>query len=215
MEKRAGRKTAGLRETPSPQPPETWVWTNKTHVLSFQDHNGNSSFMVFESEENTLLPPLVNFNIYCTHPEGALPQAEDLEDELRAMHAQIATDGFDDDDHYRLDVYFLPNASNEDCIAHYQAEKATRGNSMEMLLEAENKLDTDFPPPGTPRLPGMLETYDDSELSGVLFVYPDSSWKKGMQIMCFISYSADFVLGQTFDERWYGFDSDAGMTLGL
>lgn len=169
--------------------------------------------MVFESEEGTLLPPLINLNIYYTHPGGPLPQTEGLEDDLREMHAQIAAEGFDDD-HYRLDVYFLPSNSNEDCIAHYQAEKAARGNSMDMLHEAEIRLNTDLPPPTTPRLPGMLEAYDDSDLSGVLFVYHERTWRDGVQRMCLISYDAGFELGQTFDERWYGLDPDAGKTLG-
>lgn len=102
--------------------------------------------MVFESEENTSLPPLVNINMYFAHSEGPLPQPAELIEDLRAMHDQIAGDGFDDDN-YGFDTYFLPSASNEECIAHYQAEKTVRGNSFDMRHEAEIRLDTDFPPP--------------------------------------------------------------------
>ncbi|KAI9043622.1 uncharacterized protein KD926_003392 [Aspergillus affinis] len=212
MRKRAARKAAGLRETPSPEPPKRYYGSVEIHVLPFTDHGGNPSFTVFESQEDILLPPLTNLSIYFTHPEGPLPETEDFEDDLRAMHAQIRTDGFDDDN-YRLEVYFLPNASNEDCIAHYQAEKAIRENSMDMLLEAEIRLDTDFPPPATPRPPGMLEIYD-SDLSVVLFVHPDRSWRSGAQRMCYISCSLGFELGQGFDEKWYGFGHPTDQSLG-
>lgn len=212
MRERATRKAAGLRESPSPGPPEIRVWTIKTHVLPFQNHGGNPSFMVFESKEHVLLPPLFNFNIYFTHPEGPLAQTSDLEDDIRDLLAWIRTDGCDDDS-YRLDVYFLPNASSEDCIAHYEAEKATREGSRGMCLEAEIRLDTGFPPPTPPRLPGMLETYDHSRLTGVLFVHPDRSWRNGAQGMRYIRYEADSELGQGFCEDWHDVipDGDGGL----
>ncbi|KAL3479982.1 hypothetical protein BJX99DRAFT_254868 [Aspergillus californicus] len=204
MRKRAERKARGQRETPSPSPspPPPQSWTNKTHVLPFQDHAGYRFFMVFESEENTFLPPLVNINMYFTHSEGPLPEPAELEEDLRAMHDQIATDGFGDAS-YRLDIYFLPSASSEACIAHYQAEKAVRGNSFHMRHEAEIRLDTDSPPPTTPRLPGMVEIYDRDD-SGVLFVYPDQSWRGGRQRMCYLHSPPGLELGpQAFDAEWY------------
>ncbi|KAL4745510.1 hypothetical protein BDW72DRAFT_208147 [Aspergillus terricola var. indicus] len=164
MRERAVRKAAGRRETSSPEPPQRQYRPLKTHVLPFQDHCGSPSFMVFESEEHNLLPPL------------------------------IAAEGFDDD-HWRLDVYFLPNATNEDCIAHYQAEKAVH-----------------LPPPTTPRLPGMIEIYDD-DYHGVLFVHPDRSWRDGAQRMCHICYGPGFDLGQPLDESWYGVDPDPDQSL--
>ncbi|KAK1144609.1 hypothetical protein N8T08_004912 [Aspergillus melleus] len=211
MRDRATRKAAGIRETPLP--PEIRVWTLKTHVLPFQDHGRNPSFMVFESKEYILLPPLFNFNIYFTHPDGPLAQPSDMKDDLRAMLARIRTDGCNDDS-YRLDVYFLPNASSEDCIAHYEAEKATREGSRGMCLEAEIRIDTDFPPPTTPRLPGMLETYDHSRLNGVLFIYPDRSWRNGTQGMHYIRYGADSEPGQGFYEDWHDMISDGHGRLG-
>lgn len=217
MCERAVRKAAGLRETPSPSPePRSWgSRAIETHVLPFHDHGGNTAFMVFESEKNILLPPLFNLNIYFTHSDGPLAQTDNIEDDLRAMHTQIRADGFDDD-HYRLDIYFLPNASSEDCIAHYEVEKATREDSMGLRLEAEIRLDTDFPPPTIPRLPGMVKVYHPLKCayySGVLFVHPDRSWRNGAHRMRYIRYGTGIELGQGFDEEWY--DIIRGTNIGL
>ncbi|CBF70080.1 predicted protein [Aspergillus nidulans FGSC A4] len=158
MYQRAARKAAGRQETSSPEPPQRQYRPLKTHVLPFQDHGKSPSFMVSESEEHSLLPPL------------------------------IAAEGFDDN-HWRLDVYFLSNATNEGRFAHYQAEKAVR-----------------LPPPTTPRLPGMIEIYDDD-------YHPDRSWRDGALHMCHICYGPGFELGQPLDESWYGIDPDPDQSL--
>ncbi|KAL2827356.1 hypothetical protein BDW59DRAFT_160321 [Aspergillus cavernicola] len=136
------------------------------------------------------------------------------------MHAQILADGIEEF-HFRLDVYFLPNASNEDCIAHYQAEKAIRGDFMQMRQDAEQRLDANLPPPDqpTPRLPGMINIYSPIkglDLSELLFIHPDRSWRDGAQRMCYITYGPGFELGQPFGEGWYGFEvGDDDESLGL
>ncbi|KAI9038389.1 LysM peptidoglycan-binding domain-containing protein [Aspergillus affinis] len=191
MCERATRKAAGLRETPSPLPElRSWGFrTIETHVLPFQDHGGNTAFMTFESEKDILFPPLFNLNIYFTHSEGPLAQTDDMKEDLRAMHARIRANGFDDD-YYRLDIYFLPNASSKDCIAHYEAEKATREDSMGLRLEAEIRLDTNFLLPTIPRLPGMVKR------------------------MRYIRYGTGFELGQGFDKEWYNIIRSTNIGLG-
>ncbi|KAL4904300.1 hypothetical protein BDW74DRAFT_185626 [Aspergillus multicolor] len=220
LHSRAKRKAAGRRQTPSPppepEPEQPRRRSNKTHVLPFNDHTGRSSFMVFQSEENTSLPPLVNITIYFTHPESPLLKLADLEDDLRAMHTRIAADGLEEY-HYRLDIFFQPGASDEACIAHYQAEKATRGNSRDMRREAEIRLDANSPPPTTPRLPGMLQAYrpmGGAVFQGMLFVHADRTWRGGAQRMCRIRYGAGFELGQPFDARWFGFGPNTDPSLG-
>lgn len=86
-----------------------------------------------------------------------------------------------------------------------------------MRDEAEIRLDTDFPPPTTPRLPGMIEIYHppySHKLSGLLFVHPDRSWRAGAQRMCRINYRAALELRQHLDERWYGFDPSPNRSFG-
>ncbi|KAL5042379.1 hypothetical protein BDW71DRAFT_146849 [Aspergillus fruticulosus] len=50
--------------------------------------------------------------------------------------------------------------------------------------------------------------------SGVLFVHPDCRWRDDAQRMCFVRFRAGFELGQSFDEEWYGFYPDPGLSLG-
>ena len=75
-----------------------------------------------------------------------------------------------------------------------------------MRDEAEIRLDTGLPPPTTPRLPGMIEIYDDD-------YHPDRSWRDGALHMCHICYGPGFELGQPLDESWYGIDPDPDQSL--
>lgn len=207
---RAVPRREGRRETPSPPPsPGTVSYAVKTHVVPFQDHAGTpSSFMVFESHEEHPLPPLMNFNVYFTHPEGPLPDSEEFEKNLIAMHDQIWSQG-PEPFYFRLDVYFLPNAGTQDCMVHYGAEKAARGNSARMLQEAQERLELDAnaPPPATPRLPGMVDAYSPmpgSHLSGLLYVHPGGSWSKNSQRVRRIIFTPGQL--DSFHEEWYGVD---------
>ncbi|KAL4929019.1 uncharacterized protein BDV17DRAFT_298321 [Aspergillus undulatus] len=181
----------------------------KTHVVPFQDHSGNHSFMVFESPEHCPLPPLINFNVYFTHPDGPLPDFEDLRDNLVDMYDYILSEGLELF-HFRLDVYFLPNASRQDCTVHYAAEKTTRGDSVQMMDEAVEKLEADpgHPPPNMPRMPGMVNKYPlftrRHYLSGLLLFHPERSWSEDSRRMCFVR----FTVGDpdSSSEQWYGVD---------
>lgn len=202
---RAVRKREGRRETPSPPPPQFAGYSLITHVVPFQDHAGTPSFMVFQSHEEHPLPPLMNFNFYFTHPEGPLPDSEELRINLISMHDHILPQG-PEPFHFRLDIYFLPSASTQDCMVHYGAEKATRGNSAQMLQEAHERLELDAsaPPPATPRIPGMVDVY--SLMTGVyhpglFFVHPGRSWGEEWQRICRIYFTPGRL--DLFHEQWY------------
>lgn len=150
----------------------------------------------------------MNFNVYFTHPEGPLPDFEELENNLVAMHDHIWSEGLEPF-YFRFDVYFLPNASTQDCMVHYKAEKATRGNSAQMLLEAQERLELDAnaPPPTTPRMPGMVDVYTPFtgyNLSGLVFLHPGRSWSEDSQRMCCVPFTAGEP--DSFYEKWYGVD---------
>lgn len=206
---RAVRKREGRRETPSPSPfPRSY--TVKTHVVPFQDHGGTPSFMVFQSHEEHPLPPLMNFNVYFTHPDGPLADSEELENNLIAMYDHIWSEGLEPF-YFRFDVYFLPNASTQDCMIHYEAEKATRGNSAQMLREAQERfeLDVNAPPPPTARMPGMVDIYTpftNYDLSGLIFLHPGRSWSEDSQRMCRVPFTAGEL--DSFHEVWYGVGED-------
>ncbi|KAL4967832.1 uncharacterized protein BDV14DRAFT_197472 [Aspergillus stella-maris] len=196
MRKRAERKAAGQIETPSPSPePQRQYQTLKTHVLPSTNHAVNNSFMVFESEYTSFLPPLVNITIYFTHPQNPLPDPAELEDDLREMYDRLTAEGYGDEDNYQIHVRFLPAASTEECIAHYEAERASRGSSLAMWREADSRLDSDL----SPRLPGMVDMYCLSSsryFGGVLFVHPDRSRGAGAQDMRCVHYEQGSQLGQ-------------------
>lgn len=64
------------------------------------------------------------------------------------MHDHIWSEGLEPF-YFRFDVYFLPSASTQGCVVHYEAEKATRGNSAQVLREAQERLELDAnAPPG-------------------------------------------------------------------
>ncbi|KAL4864774.1 hypothetical protein BDV12DRAFT_7602 [Aspergillus spectabilis] len=77
--------------------------------------------MVFKNginAESSKLPPLFPLVVYFTHPNAIpSPDATNLGSLLRAIwEARINSDF-----HFRLDVYFLPGASKDDCKTHYLA----------------------------------------------------------------------------------------------
>ncbi|GJC77410.1 hypothetical protein ColLi_00248 [Colletotrichum liriopes] len=75
---------------------------------------------------------------------------------------------------FRLELYFLPGASRDDCIAHYHVEKAARGDYMPQA-EAASALPSDDEdddldageagnkPSREVALPGLVPSYRDRE----------------------------------------------------
>ncbi|KAL2830511.1 hypothetical protein BDW59DRAFT_158425 [Aspergillus cavernicola] len=203
---RAVRRAADLRETPSPTPTRMIL---ATHVVPFTDHRGGRSFTVFENDENCPLPPLVQFSIYFTHAHshpdshpGGYPDKADLV----GLHDKIRDTM--EDFHFRLDIYFLPGGQETDCISHYKAERAVRDNSIAMIQETKERLENNLPPATPPRLPGMLSIYSDGgeRYGGLLYIYPDRSWRDGEQQMCCVRFEPKFTgASQSVFTEWQGF----------
>lgn len=80
-------------------------------------------------------------------------------------------------------------------MVHYEAEKATRGNSAQMLREAQERLelDTNTPLPPTPEMPGMVDIYTPFtgyNLSSLIFLHSGRSWSEDSQHIYHISFTA-------------------------
>ncbi|KAI9369685.1 hypothetical protein BJX61DRAFT_133469 [Aspergillus egyptiacus] len=91
------------------------------HTLPYTDHQGHPACMVFQNRPLCPLPPLYTFAVYFTHPTAS-PETVDAAGLFHAVHHGPQTYAF------RLDLFFLHEASVEDCVTHYRAEKAKRGD---------------------------------------------------------------------------------------
>jgi hypothetical protein len=150
--------------------------TSGVHTLPFTDHQGRASFMVFEARDPPKLPPLISCSFYFTHPDTEPGNADlDLEGLFRAVRNQ------QDDFHVRLGIYFLPGATETDCIAHYRAKRATRADSRHQMQNSPQRQKCrgeTIPPLPLPRsLPGMIQRLRGRESwEGGLCICADPDW---------------------------------------
>ncbi|KAL4884064.1 hypothetical protein BJY04DRAFT_21231 [Aspergillus karnatakaensis] len=139
--------------------------------VPFTDHTGRTAYMVFKKGT---IPPLFSFSIYFTHLQ-ATPQKADmlaLEKEITPYDTVV-----------RYDMYFLPGASAEECITHYNGEKAVRGSYKDQIKSLRAAPHTEVRPlSGTSgQLPGMVTRYVGiSPHRAELFVSPDEDWREGL-----------------------------------
>lgn len=166
------------------------------HTVAFTDHTGNEAFMVFKNgidAESSKLPPLFPLVVYFTHPNAIpSPIATDLGGLLRAIREARINSDF----HFRLDVYFLPGASEDDCMTHYLAERASRADYETLIREFNGRvfqlksqrgsrsaeLGDSSPAQTTTRLPGMARSHPGLEpYRGLLLSCPEVNWRDGAQ----------------------------------
>lgn len=131
----------------------------KIHSLPFYDHDGNASVMVSWAPTDQPLPPLYSFEIYVTSPENTPPEslwAVELLQALSMSRYAPETTG------YRLDIYFRPGASVEECERHYDAERAARGtyaNQLKEIRDSRDRRGADNAHEVTRRPPGLVPSY--------------------------------------------------------
>ncbi|KAL3491218.1 hypothetical protein BJX62DRAFT_205743 [Aspergillus germanicus] len=132
------------------------------HILPFTDHTGDITrpgYMVFRNYSVIPLPPLFPFIIYFTNSQ-TLPDSIDLRGLYLALKMKV------DEVHPRLDVYFLPGATEMDCLVHYQREQVARGCYRAQIDAFEDYSSRHFSkfhlapqPPRPGRLPDMSTRY--------------------------------------------------------
>ncbi|KAL2815974.1 hypothetical protein BJX63DRAFT_154126 [Aspergillus granulosus] len=152
------------------------------HTIPFEDHAGRTAYMVFKNAASIPLPPLFAFAVYFTHP-GTTPGSANMQSLCEAITPPLPNFG-----HIRFDMYFLPGATTEECVAHYNVEKKSRGSSKDQIrvfntLPAE---DDRLPPVGQMKIPGMIKRYLNLEhdYRSLLFISPVESWQDGTGVIC-------------------------------
>jgi hypothetical protein len=176
------------------------------HILPFTDHTGDITrlgYMVFRNYSAIPLPPLFPFIIYFTNSH-TLPGSIDL----RGLYIALKMKA--DEVHPRLDIYFLPGATEMDCLVHYQREQIARGSYRDQIDAFEDytsrhsskfHLAPQPPPPG--RLPGMSTSYclEYEHYQGALFICTERDWRDGEQsLQCVQFNSPDLPKGYLWHE---------------
>ena len=92
------------------------------HQITFKDHAGDPAIMSWHGLKTQRLPTLSVWVIYMVNPETRLD-----------FDTRKFQDTFDHDScpylgqSFRFEFFFLPNATPEECVAHYKKEIASRG----------------------------------------------------------------------------------------
>ncbi|KAL2822659.1 hypothetical protein BJX63DRAFT_427216 [Aspergillus granulosus] len=191
------------------------------HTALFTDHRGDKAFMVFKNHPSVLhspLPPLFPFVLYFTNPD-TLPSPEATG--LAGLYEALRGPGpIPRNFHFRLDVYFLPGGTEDDCKAHYFAARASRPN-YEILIRQywqlerrykhrEDKLLLRQPilwnlsrfRPGPGRRPSMAHQHPDLEpYKALLLICPEPNWQLGAQRISCVKFDLGRDLGIDGDDQ--------------
>lgn len=160
----------------------------RTHVIPFEDHAGQPALTVFKSSSS--LPFLYSFSFYFTHPDASPDTSHAAELYNTLTRGSI----YDTNDvEFRLDLYFLPNASQDDCIAHYRAEKDARGTYQAQVdAVASGDSQPSASNDGGGRLPGLVASYayDKSRFPyhGLLLICDAADWREGDQLLTHVEF---------------------------
>ncbi|KAK0649702.1 hypothetical protein B0T16DRAFT_389705 [Cercophora newfieldiana] len=172
MRPKPGPKSTGGT---APGPNHTGIICHKT---PFAAHDGSPAAMASWNGLSETLPYLYTFAFYITNPDMTGDSFDSA-----AFYERCLLSG-----HYlepfRFDFYFLPNASIDDCKAHYMAEKAARG-PITVQIEAVVRKE---PPKNEGGLPGMVPSYLSlpEHWYHDLLVVCDGDWEvEGMQLVQF------------------------------
>ncbi|RMJ21576.1 hypothetical protein PHISP_07556 [Aspergillus sp. HF37] len=154
-------------------------------AIPFTDHTGRAAYMAFESRVAIPLPPLFSFALYFTHADASPGHTD-----MVGILGQIT--GAYSDFSIRLDIYFLPNASESACIDHYHGEESARGSyKAQLKMFRACPRDEVHPLPGkTAQLPGMVDSYQGFRAyRSVLFIHSTpEDWRQGPRTLRYVEF---------------------------
>lgn len=164
------------------------IRTRKTHVVAFQDHAGNPALTVFRGEQDNPLPRLYSYSIYFTHPEADPGDT----DSARKLYETITQGPRYNTNSvvFRLDLYFIPNGTQDDCIRHYRAEKNARGD-FKVQIDAVVR-DSTGKISGVSKMPGLVSSYIYDKIAhryhSLIYVSSEANWQTGDQTMVRVEF---------------------------
>ncbi|KAJ0418716.1 hypothetical protein BJY00DRAFT_314626 [Aspergillus carlsbadensis] len=161
---------------------------------TFYDHRGIPAFMLYEDmRPQVRLYPLISFAVYFTHPAAAGNDPE--KSNLLGLFTLIRQET--SDFHFRLDIYFLPHGSAEDCMAHYRAQKAASTDSRVTCDLTEQVLrNLTEPPRPTSSASGsgipMIDefTLDGRAWGGALCICTEQDWTANGEKLCCLLFDS-------------------------
>lgn len=159
----------------------------RTHVIAFEDHAGQPALTVFRSESP--LPFLYSFSFYFTHPDASPDTSHAAELYETLTRGSI----YDSNDvEFRMDLYFLPNAGQDDCIAHYRAEKDARGAYQAQVDAVASGDAQPSAGDGGSRMPGLVASYAHNKARfryhGLLLICDAADWRGGDQLLTRVEF---------------------------
>ncbi|KAL4925046.1 uncharacterized protein BDV17DRAFT_300546 [Aspergillus undulatus] len=194
------RNRTSVERLPKPVPRKK---TKKSRSLPLHTHLAESS----------KLPPLFPLVVYFRHPNAIpSPDVTDLGGLLRAIREARINSDF----HFRLDVYFLPGASEDDCKTHYLAERASRADYETLIREFNARvfqlksqsgsrsavLDDSSHAQTTTLLPGMAHSHRGLEpYRGLLLLCPEANCRDGAQRISCLRFDKHTVEDTTDDSE--------------
>ncbi|KAL1860417.1 hypothetical protein Daus18300_009190, partial [Diaporthe australafricana] len=156
----------------------------KTHLNPFMDHAAKPALTVFES--SSPLPFLYSYSIYFTHQDVSPGHCHAAQLYQNITQSPL----YDSNDvEFRLDLYFVPNSSQNDCMSHYRAEKRARG-SYQQQIDAVGR--DERPSDCSDKLPGLVPSYVHDKFRhryhSLIYICDEADWRSGDQTFTCVEF---------------------------
>jgi hypothetical protein len=187
---------------------------------TFTDHKGRAAYMVWSyggtrNGPVELLPPLGVAVFYFVHPDFALDGFDPV-----VFKKAVGYDGDLIDLHQvRIELFFVPGGTAQDCVDHFRGEVAARGDISRQIEEVEKAMQgiqtrTEPSENGGQRLPGLIwPTYRQHAIHiyfSEFFMFEGPSWAESdkdakVRLVEFdrIPYERYQEFREPSDPRWF------------